>query len=217
MRQRTWKFDAKTIKMGAFLTSWLVCFGHGYLLTHLHWYDTMFEISCSKVSSLKYLLNSNHKMQRRKLAPKKLLKNIHAFKRESPSNWSIAFRVGKSVSFKLCPWTYFDPKVIETALVFGDISKDVLMLKWVDMLKSIFMKRVFQLFWKYLVKKCLERRQKKLLKQQPATKTCEHAGEKAGDKIIQLLSKKNKNTITPSIYSISNRKSSNKRIKSGFP
>ena len=45
-----------------------------------------------------------------------------------------------------------------------------------------------------------------MLKQQPkkavktaATKTGEYAGEKAGDKIIQLLSKKNKhkNTKTP--------------------
>ena len=59
-----------------------------------------------------------------------------------------------------------------------------------------------------MVKRCLERRQKKLLKQQPKkalqtaiTKTGKYAGEKAGDKIIQLLSKKNKNTITPSIAS----------------
>ena len=119
-------------------------------------------------------------------------------------NPSIAFWVEKSVSFIFCPWIYFGPKVIETALVFGDVSKDVLILKWVDMLKSIFMERLFQLFWKWLVKKCSERRQKKLLKQQPktvATKTGEHAGEKAGDKIIQLLIKKNKNTITPSIAS----------------
>ena len=37
--------------------------------------------------------------------------------------------------------------------------------------------------------------------QTAATKTGKYAGEKAGDKIIQLLSKKNKNTITPSIAS----------------
>ena len=37
--------------------------------------------------------------------------------------------------------------------------------------------------------------------QTPATKNGEYVGEKAGDKIIQLLSKKNKNTITPSIAS----------------
>ena len=34
--------------------------------------------------------------------------------------------------------------------------------------------------------------------QTAATKTGEYAGEKAGDKIIQLSSKKNKKTITPS-------------------
>ena len=33
--------------------------------------------------------------------------------------------------------------------------------------------------------------------QTPATKNGEYVGEKAGDKIIQLLSKKNKNKITP--------------------
>ena len=33
--------------------------------------------------------------------------------------------------------------------------------------------------------------------QTAATKTGEYAGEKAGDKIIQLLSKKSKNTKTP--------------------
>ena len=33
--------------------------------------------------------------------------------------------------------------------------------------------------------------------QKAATKTDEYAGKKAGDKIIQLLSKKNKNTKTP--------------------
>ena len=33
--------------------------------------------------------------------------------------------------------------------------------------------------------------------QKAATKTAEYAGEKAGDKIMQLLSKKNKNTKTP--------------------
>ena len=33
--------------------------------------------------------------------------------------------------------------------------------------------------------------------QKAATKTTEYAGEKAGDKIMQLLSKKNKNTKTP--------------------
>ena len=50
----------------------------------------------------------------------------------------------------------------------------------------------------------MERREKKLLKQKPkkalqtaATKIGEYAGEKAGDKIIQLLSKKHKNTKTP--------------------
>ena len=48
--------------------------------------------------------------------------------------------------------------------------------------------------------------------QTAATKTGKYAGEKAGDKIIQLLSKKNKNTITPSIASPI-RKSTNKRIK----
>ena len=37
--------------------------------------------------------------------------------------------------------------------------------------------------------------------QTAATKTDEYAGTKAGDKIIQLLSKQNKNTITPSIAS----------------
>ena len=37
--------------------------------------------------------------------------------------------------------------------------------------------------------------------QTPATKSGESVGEKAGDKIIQLLSKKNKNKITPSIAS----------------
>ena len=37
--------------------------------------------------------------------------------------------------------------------------------------------------------------------QTPATKNGESVGEKAGDKIIQLLSKKNKNKITPSIAS----------------
>jgi len=45
--------------------------------------------------------------------------------------------------------------------------------------------------------------------QTAATKTGEYAGEKAGDKIIQLLSKKNKNTSS----GISNKKSTNKRIK----
>ena len=59
-----------------------------------------------------------------------------------------------------------------------------------------------------MVERCLERWQKKLLKEQPkkalktaATKTGEYAGEKAGDKIVQLVSKKNKNTITPSTAS----------------
>ena len=37
--------------------------------------------------------------------------------------------------------------------------------------------------------------------QTAATKTGEYAGEKAGDKIIQLLSKKNKNTKTPVVAS----------------
>ena len=37
--------------------------------------------------------------------------------------------------------------------------------------------------------------------QKAATKTGEYASEKAGDKIIQLLSKKNKNTKTPLVAS----------------
>ena len=44
-------------------------------------------------------------------------------KREPLLNRSTAFRVGKSISFKLCPWIYLGPKVIEKALVFGNISK----------------------------------------------------------------------------------------------
>ena len=51
----------------------------------------------------------------------------------------------------------------------------------------------------------MERRQKKLLKQHPKTlfglllpKIGEYAGTKAGDKIVQLLCKKNKKTVTPS-------------------
>ena len=53
-----------------------------------------------------------------------------------------------------------------------------------------------------MVERCFERRQKKLLKQKPKKifrqlLPGEYAGEKAGDKIIQLLSKKSKNTKTP--------------------
>ena len=45
------------------------------------------------------------------------------FKKKSLKKRSTAFRVGKSISFKLCPWIYLGPKVIEMALVFGNISK----------------------------------------------------------------------------------------------
>ena len=48
--------------------------------------------------------------------------------------------------------------------------------------------------------------------QTAATKTGKYAGEKAGDKIIQLLSKKNKKHNN-TLYSISNRKYADKRIK----
>ena len=60
------------------------------------------------------------------------------------------------------------------------------------------------MFSKRSAESCLERPWRKLLKRQQkkavqkaATKTGEYAGKKAGDKIIQLLSKKNKNTKTP--------------------
>ena len=66
------------------------------------------------------------------------------------------------------------------------------------------MEKVLPMSSQRLAESFLERRQKKLLKQQPKKplglllqKTGEYAGEKAGDKIIQLLSKKNKNTKTP--------------------
>ena len=63
------------------------------------------------------------------------------------------------------------------------------------MLRGIFMEKL-PMSSKRLAESCLERRQKKLLKQQPK-KPGEYAGERAGNKIIQLLSKKNKNTKTP--------------------
>ena len=51
------------------------------------------------------------------------------------------------------------------------------------------------MFWK-TAKEAAKAETKKDL-QTAATKTGEYAGEKAGDKIIQLLSKKSKNTKTP--------------------
>ena len=52
------------------------------------------------------------------------IKNLSPkFKRESPSDQATAFRIGKSVSFTLCPWMYLGPKVFETALAYGNIPK----------------------------------------------------------------------------------------------
>ena len=55
--------------------------------------------------------------------------------------------------------------------------------------------------FKMIGKKAFGKTAKEAARETAATKTDKYAGEKAGDKIIQLLSKKNKNTITPSIAS----------------